>query len=359
MKQEPTERKTLPQTWTMPATALAALLLLAGCSENQAPLTPGGDGDDDAISSITAENALALTGSSLDMIGKVVVVGNIANTLVQEHIDLLSGNEREARDIAQCADSPDGYANETNRIDYRVLSSGYAMPSGQSLHAGLSTCAIEGVTVSGFIDITAIDYQANGADWQVEAEVFLNPVEILNGNGTQASLTDHMHYTAVMDNGVLTTTLAISADVDLGVIGGLNTQHYVPPIDPDTDFINYQFRPFRIRTVDDSNTGDYTVAIEEHAEGASMLIRYTSDAEISLRISTTSDLPVLWQDGRPAQYDEVPASGEIQFTENCTGCGSILATVDSDGIILTVAAGSGVVTEEVPWTTLLAPPDAP
>lgn len=344
----------------IPAAALVCLLLLAGCSEKGLESVGGDDNDDgdDAIGNITAGNARVLTGSALDMIGKIAIVGNIANTLVQEHIDLLSGPERTAHDVTQCGGP---YANETNRIDYREIAPGFRMPPGPSLHIALSQCTIESVAVSGFIDITAIDYESSGSDWQIDAEIFLNPVEILNDNGTQASLTDHMRYTATMEDGVLTTTLQISADANLGIIGGLNAQHYVAPINAGTRFVNYQFRPFRIHSIENPHTGEYRVAIEAHAEGASRLIRYTgsADPEIILQIATTAGLPVLWQGGRPAHYEEVPASGEISLAETCTGCGSILATINSSGVILTVTAEGGVVTEELPWATLIAPPGAP
>lgn len=352
-----------PSCFSIAVAALVGLLLLAGCSDGGMPVEPGsppgGDEEEEVISGITVDNARALTRASLDMISKLVIIGNISNTLLRQHIDLLSGPQRLGRDIVQCGG---GYDNETNRIDYREIAPGYWMPAGPSLHAGLLECAIEGITVSGFIDITAIVYESEGGfgDWSAEAEIFLNPIGVINGNGTQASLTDHMSYKATMVDGVLTTTLEIAADPGAGIIGGLNAQHYALPVSADTDYVNYQFRPFRIRTVDDPGTGYYTVAVEPHEAGSSALARYTNDpdAEINMRIETTPVLPILWQGGRPTRYDELPASGEIRFTESCSGCGSILASV-GDGVILTVSTSSGVVAENVPWAALLAPPGAP
>ena len=349
--------------------ALACLpFLLAACVPEEAPLSlPLGEGFEDeprVIGSITSDNTVLLARSSLEMTSRLIVLGNIATAMLREHAGLLSGPEFGASDIAQCAGSPDGYDFETNRVSHRRFAPGFALPAGPALRVSLSNCAIEGVLISGFIDITAIALSGDPGgpgDWSAQAVIASSPVEILHANGTATSITDQMRYTAGMTGGVLTTTLEVSADADAGMIGGLNAQHYAAPLNASSPTVNYQFRPFRIQTVEGPGSGPYSVTIGAHTEGASTLHRYTNNGDpgISLRIATTG-APIVWQEGRPTRYTDAPASGEIRLQDGCSsGCGSILVTVTGPSVSLIVEADGGVTTQSGDWGTLLSPPAAP
>lgn len=357
------------------ALACAALLALAGCNGEEsldagsgftpAP-DPAGPGTDDSsgLPGLPGLSAADLVRSSLEATSKLVVVSNIVNAMVHDHLDLVRNRDTEARNIAQCASSPDGYDFETNQVRYWHISAGQPMPEGDALRVALSQCLIEGVRISGFIDITAIDYNgdpAGSGDWDLEAEVWLSPAQIHNNNGTVTSLTDHYAHTVGRDLNVLGTTLEIGADADAGMIGGLNGQYYTPQVSADSPAVNFQFRPFRIETTEDPNAGEYLVEIANHSEGASTLSRYTNgaDDEILLRIQTLPEQPLRWPGSRPVSYAQTPASGSVLFAETCLGCDSIQADVAPGGVILTLESEGAVTSEPASWSVLLSPPPPP
>lgn len=346
-------------------------LVLGGCSKsggdpNLGPPTPPGSG---TIDEITADNAELLTRSSLDLIGKLVVIGNIAVAMVKDSIAMLNGpglvSQQTFIDIPECAASPDGYGFETNRITYMHFNPGFRLPPGDALHVAFSNCALEGVLVDDtFIDIAGLDIggdpSAASGDWSIGAVISMSPARIINGNSTHTSITDTMTLTATRASGIVTMTLAVGTDAGSGQIGGLNAQQFLIPQVSGARPVNYQLRPFYIRTIDNLNSLSYTLAVLAHpTDGASALSRYMSNpsSEISLRIATNST-PVLWSGGRPEHYTDTPVSGAVRLTETgCTTCGNILATVQSDGVALTVNDGAAVTTGFSDWATLLSAPD--
>lgn len=364
------------QTGTRPGKTLAMLacagllVLLTGCGGGEESGSGSGAGPDPEpeqppVSGDLDADTVNLAHSALDVTSKLVMVANIVNTMLREHIDLVDSADVDPRNILQCADSPQGYNFGSNQINYFYVNSGFGwLPAGPSLHVALSECTIEGLTITGAIDIANIRVSGNPAgngDWEVEAEVWLSPVQIHNDNGTETSLTDNYIHTVDHQLNVLSTRIEIAADPDAGLIGGLNGQHYAAPFTSDAAAINFQFRPFRIDTVEDSNTAEYRVEVTNHAEGPSMLSRYTNggDDEVLLRIRTQANAPLLWVSGRPASYAEPPASGELAIEETCGGCATMQASVVDDGIVLTVDHGDSVASGTLDWSLLLSPLPAP
>jgi len=309
-------------------------------------------------------DAVTLVRSSLDITSKLVAVSNIVNAMLHDHIDLVQTGDTNARNIPQCAASPDGYDFETNQVSYRHLNPGFMLPAGPSLHVALSRCIVEGVDITGFIDITNIrrsgDPGGNG-DWEIEAEVWLSPAQIHNNNGTVTSLTDSYTHSARRTLNVLNTRLEIDADLNAGIIGGLNGQHYALPLTPGSATVNFQFRPFRIDTTEDSDAGEYRLEIASHGEGPSTLSRYTNggDDEVLMRVETQADDPLLWTAGRPASYTQTPVSGAVMLEETCTDCDTVQVAVASGEAILTVESGGSVTSSVLDWSLLLSPPPPP
>lgn len=344
-------------------------LLLGGCSTNDADTNPPSNDPSDAlaIDRITSDNAELLTRSSLDLIGKLVVIGNIALSMVKDSIEMLNSpglvSLQTFIDIPECAAA--GYGLETNRITYWDIASGFRLPAGDALHVTFVNCSLEGVLVDDtFMDIAGLDISGDpstdAGDWSIDAVISLSPARILNSNGTDTSITDTMGLAASRSNGVVTMTLAVGADIGTGQIGGLNAQQFAVPQVSGMRPVNYQLRPFYIEAVDDTNTQLYTLTVQPHpTEGASALNRYMSTpaSEIHLRIATNSS-PVLWTGGRPQAYTEAPLSGAVRLTQtDCSSCGNILAAVQGDGVALTINDGSAVTTEFSEWATLLSAPD--
>lgn len=353
------------------ALSCAGLLVLAGCGGGESPdatagfASPPGPGNfTGAITDNPELPAADLVRSSLEATSKLVVIANIVNTMVRDHLDLVSSGDTGPRNIAQCAASPEGYDFETNQVSYRHLNPGFMLPGGPSLHVALSQCVIEGVRISGFIDITAIDYRGDpggSGDWDLEAEVWLSPVQINNNNGTVTSLTDHYRHTVNRTLDVLDTALEIGADPGAGLIGGLNGQYYTPGPTADSSAINFQFRPFRIETSDDPNAGEYRLEIVNHSDGPSTLSRYTNgaDDEVLLRMETLAGQPLRWSGSRPLSYAQTPVSGSVLLAEACADCDSIRLDVDFSGVILTLESEGSVTTEPADWSLLLSPPPPP
>ncbi len=349
---------------------LGIALLLAACSSSETA-TPGGDSssptDPLAIDEITSENALSLTQSSLDVVSRLVIIGHVAIAMVKDGMVVLNDSGRTQGDlvnIPECASSPAGYGPETNQITYMVFGDGFRLPAGEALHVPFTECTVEGNLVdNSFLDIAGLDISgdpsADSGSWSIEAFLSLGPVQFINDNGTLTSITDNMTMTATRSNGVLSMTLAVGSDVGNGQIGGLNAQLLSYPSITGVRAINYQLRPFYLIVTENANTGEYTVAVQSHpTDGASILNRYVSNpsSEIPLRVATTS--PVRWNSGRPDDFSNTPASGEVQFSEiSCSDCGSILATVQGNGVALTINDGAAITSDIVEWATLVSPPD--
>lgn len=310
------------------------------------------------------DDPVSLVRSTLDITSKLVVVSSAVNAMLRDHIDLVLEGDTSPRNIPQCASSPDGYDFETNQVSYRYLNPGFMLPAGPALHVALSQCVIEGLKISGFIDITDIRSNGNPAgngNWEVEAEVWLSPVQIRNNNGTIASLTDSYMHSVSRVSSVVSTRLEIGADLGAGIIGGLNAQHFAAPFTSDDAAINFQFRPFRIDTVEDLDSGEYRVEIEDHAEGLSTLSRYTNgaDDEVLLRIQTDPDEPLLWTSGRPVSFTQPPISGQVTLEEACAACTTMQIAVASGEAVLTVEEDGSVSSSLLDWSLLLSPPPPP
>jgi hypothetical protein len=351
------------------------LTLLSGCgggSEGGPEFSPApspnpvtGAISDNSNDAPASADPASLARSTLDITSKLVVVSSIVNTMLRDHIDLVQAEDTAPRNIPQCASSPEGYDFETNQVSYRRINPGFMLPAGPSLHVALSQCVIEGLNVSGFIDITDIRTSGNPAgngNWQVEAEVWLSPVQIRNNNGTIASLTDSYVHSASRVSNAVATRIEIDADPGAGIIGGLNAQHYGVPFTSDNDAINFQFRPFRIDTVEDLDSGEYRVEISDHAEGTSTLSRYTNgaDDEVLLRIRTEADEPLLWISGRPVSYTQPPVSGAVTLEEACADCATLRLSVAGSGeAVLSVEQDGSVTSSLLDWSLLLSPPPPP
>lgn len=351
--------------------AACILMLLGGCSssETRMPGDDNGNPDDPlAVDEITSENAVMLSRSSLDLVSRLVVIGHIAIAMVRDSMDIMNNPSRVQGDlvnIPECASSPAGYGPETNRITYMVFGDGFRLPAGDALHVALAQCTVEGNLLdNSFVDIAGLeisgDPSAASGNWSIEAFISLGPVQFINDNGTLTSITDNIIMTASRSSGVTTMTLAVGSDAGTGQVGGLNAQLMSYPPVSGVRAINYQLRPFYLVVTDDANTQEYSVAVQSHpTDGASILNRYVSNpsSEILLRVSTNSS-PVLWSAGRPDDFSDTPAAGAVRFSEtDCTSCGSILATVQGDGVALTINDGAAVTSDIVEWADLVAPPD--
>ncbi len=354
--------------WQLVSTLACAglLILLTGCGggEEESGSNPDPGPPPPPVSGDLDAERVDLAHSALDVTSKLVMVSHIVNTMLRDHIVLVRAKNGNPLNIPQCAGSPHGYADETNRVSYRNIDWGYQLPAGPSLHVALSECTIDGVTISGTIDITRIQSNGDPAgndDWQVETEVWMGPVQIHNDNGTVTSFTDSYTHTANHTLNVLRTRIEVDADLDQGLIGGINVQHYTAPFSSDAAAINFQLRPFRVDTIEDANSGEYRVEITNHAEGPSTLSRYTNGAndEVLLRIRTQVNEPLLWTTGRPDSHSQPPASGSVMLEETCAGCASMQASVVSDGVVLTITHGPSVTSGTIDWSTLLSPLPAP
>lgn len=327
----------------------------------------GAPADPLAVDEITAENALPLSRSSMDLVSRLVLIGHIAIAMVKDGMVVLNDPDRAQGDfvnIPECASSPAGYGQETNQLTYMVYGEGFRLPAGDALHVPFAECTVEGNLIdNSFLDIAGLeisgDPSATSGNWGIEAFLSLGPMQFINGNGTKTSITDNMTLTATRTGGVLNMTLSVGADAGGGLTGGLNAQLLSDPPISGVRAINYQLRPFYLVVSDDANAQEYTVSVQSHpTDGASTLSRYVSNpnSEIILRVATPS--PVRWDTGRPEDFSATPASGEVRLSETgCSGCGSILATVQDDGVALTVNDGAAVTTQFSDWATLVSSPD--
>ena len=345
-----------------PSTCLlitAVTLLTVSCGHNNAggTIIGGGGGNPQAISGITADNAELLTRSSLEMISKVLVIGNIATRMIEIGLPILSDHSQ-VIDIPECP----GGSTEANQISYLSFSPGFNLPPGDALHVALQDCQLENFLVTGFMDLAGLTVDTAGAPSQWHyGSVFQVSLTFLNTNNTYTWIGgDPITYSAVMSNGVLTTTLRINPST--APQGGLNASGPCADANncPGPTDVNFQIRPFYMVAVDDSNNGHYTVSIGPDPNNQpSVIDRYTQspNAEILLRTATTGDNPILWTNGRPALYTDVPASGELQLTQTTCGACWILATVNNTGVTLTVSSGGSMTTKSSDWTTLLSTPE--
>lgn len=362
------------------AIVLAAVLMLGACSNGSSlsevlppPPPPNGDPADPAdppppeptpISAITADNALLLARSTLDMIGKLIVIGDITTTVVHQGASLLTNPQRQPRDpvnLPECNDTIEPGPG-TNQITFEVYDPGFFIPAGEALSAAFSSCTILGLLIDGTLTVAALSHSGDlaspSADWSLSATVVLGPVIVSNPDDSRTSYTDKFRYTATRQNGILTVDVAVAADPDAGQAGGLNAQHHLTSAMDNLYAINYQFRPFRITTVDNPGSGEYRVIIQSHAEdGVSRIERYTTrpPSEIQLTALTEPLAPLVWPDGRPLLQTDKPASGEVVLAESA---GSIRAVVGSEGVELIINDGAAVTTRSIDWAELLSPPDS-
>lgn len=349
---------------------MGILLLVGACSSSETGMPGGGSGpptDPLAVDEITSENALSLSRSSMDLVSRLVLIGHIAIAMVKDGMVVLNDPDRAPNDpvdIPECVSSPAGYGPETNRLTYMVYGEGFRLPAGEALHVPFAECTVEGNLIdNSFLDIAGLEISGDpssaSGNWSLEALLSLGPMQFINGNGTKTSVTDNMTLTAARANGVLSMTLSVGADAGSGLTGGLNAQLLADPPVSGVRAINYQLRPFYLKVTDNANTQEYAVSVQSHpTDGASTLSRYVSNpnSEIVLRVATTS--PVRWDAGRPDDFSDAPASGAIQLNETlCSDCGSILATVQDDGVALTVNDGAAVTTQFSDWATLVNPPE--
>ncbi|MDR2877061.1 MAG: hypothetical protein LBV36_03340, partial [Chromatiales bacterium] len=330
--------------------------------------------------------------SSLGIISQVALIGEIANTMVQEHGDLIDGSQGiTPRDITECSNpAPDGVSN---KINYQVISAGNPIPAGRELYIHLSECATKGVTLNGDIHIANLtDYRKDESGWYIEADIYLGPLQIRTENGTETSFTNHMHYIVSRQSTSMTTTLDISVDKDAGVSGGLNAQAYTGSVETATECVNYQLRPFRIAsTFDPASANKYKIAVEPHVEAGSetkladILIRYVTPScgtldkpsdsskatspEIQLIVKTDSQAgsgvqntaaPVEWKDGPPSTYADFPVAGGISLTANCalttrTNCGSVLALIGAGNSVGPGLVSLAISYEDPETNVLLGP----
>lgn len=353
---------------------LAAVLLLGGCSgcssedDETGPPTPDPDPDPSLslptpIDEITAENAELLTQSVMAMIARLTLIGDITTQMVHKGAVLLTNPSRQFGDailMPDCNESIDPGPG-TNQLSYEFNNPGFFVPPGEALRAVFFQCSIEGLLVDGTLEIAAISHSGDLAsavnDWSFQATAVLGPFQINNGNETRTSYTDKFFYTVTRTGGVLTADIRIAADPSAGIIGGMNAEHYLTvPLQP-LGVVNYQFRPFRITIVDNGDTGEYSLVVQASLEGASRLNRYTTSpsSEIIVTVATTGSTPITWQAGKPASLLDVPFSGEIKLVN---ANHSIVATVESDGVLLTIDLGSSVVTESIDWAELLSAPES-
>lgn len=326
----------------------------------------GGNGEPPAdeptpISEITTDNALLLTRSSLAMIGQLVIIGDIANAMVHRGAHLLvDDSDRSPVNLDEC-NHPEESGPGFNQLTFVNNASGFFIPPGPGLRASFTDCEIENQLVSGALDIAAVTYSGEPGsafnDWSLTAIVVMGPIEFTHPNATLTTFTDKFAFHAQRDNGILTVDIAIAADPDAGMTGGVNAQHFLSQAKQNQYAINYQFRPFQTTTTDNGASDEYSVVIRSHADGASRLERYTTTpfSEIQLTASTDPDNPLIWQGGKPASYTDTPDSGEVEFSE---GDGRIQATVNAEGVILTINDGAAVTTQSVDWETLLSPPES-
>ncbi len=354
---------------------LAAVLLLGGCSscssDNEAAgPTPPPDPDPDPsvtlptpIDEITAEDAELLTQSVMAMVGRLALIGDITTTMVHKGAGLLTNPSRQRGDavlMPECNASIEPGPG-TNQLSYEVNNSGFFVPPGEALRAAFFQCSIEGLLVDGTLEIAAILHSGDLAsavnNWNFQATAVLGPFQINNGNGTRTSYTDKFVYSASRTGGVLTADIRIAADPSAGIIGGLNAEHFLTQPTHPLSVVNYQFRPFRITIIDNDDTGEYSLVVQASLEGDSRLNRYTTSpsSEIIVTVATTGSTPITWQAGKPASFLDVPFAGEIKLVNSNR---SIVATVESDGVLLTIDLGSSVVTESIDWSDLLLAPES-
>jgi hypothetical protein len=357
---------------------LAVVLWLGGCGSGTSitevtvppPPDPGTDpdtadpppADPTPISEITDATAVLLTRSMMAMIGRLATIGEIASDMIDTGADLLSGPYESTMAIPQCANSPAGTGTSVNELRFwRIIGSNFDLPPGDALTAAFSDCTIAGFQVSGFLHIAGIVVSGDPSgsnDWDINATVAMSPFQFDNGNDTLTTFTDDFRYSKVKAGGVHTVNLEVAKEPDAGFMGGLNAQHHLTPVMNNQYAINYQFRPFRITMIQNDNIGDYRIMIQAHSsDGASILNRYTVSppSNIKLVAATTVSNPITWTDGRPADYIDVPATGEVELVDSDR---SILVTIESNGVLLTIDLGSSVIIESIGWEELLSAPES-
>lgn len=349
--------------------SLPAVLLLGACStegvdSSSAVAQPLGEESPASVllSAVTADDAGLLARSVLDTAGKLATIGEITREMIVRGAPLLAGDFVPNASDAVIA-MPECNAGiepgpGSNQLSYAFYSGGFDVPAGNALRAEFEQCEVGGLLIDGTLHIAAIGFGGDVAstvnDWSFTATVVMGPIEIYNADGSLSTYTDEFRYTAVRSGGALRIDMEVGAEPGAGITGGLNAQHHPEQLIDNSNAINYQFRPFAITSVDNGDSGEYTLAVRAHTtDGISRLERYTNTPASEIRLTVASVGDILWQGGKPGAYTQTPDSGAIALNADD---GGILVTVEAGGVILTVNDGGAVTTQTVDWSELLSTP---
>jgi len=310
---------------------------------------------------IQTTNAALLAGSSLDIITKLITAADITTVMVLDGVSLITNPNTQAGltvPLSQCQNN--NSTGPENRITFNFFSPGFILPEGMNLNGNFVQCAIENALVSGFIDLSGISVTgvpgAPSGDWRVTGTLSFGSLDFLNDDGTKTIFSNDLNYTANMSNGVLTITLGVET---------LNAEHNLN----NRVHINYLLEPFLIRTVENTNTLQYTITITANPSfGQSLINRYTTNFvpddqgvmswlpvgdDIEL-LASADIIPILWQGGgKPNIFTDPPDGGEF-LLEEPTGNSSINMVLDSAGITLLIDSGASINTQTTTWENLLA-----
>ncbi len=317
---------------------------------------------------ISADNAVLLTRSTLDIVAKLVSAGRLVTAMVRDGASLIvaDGTRSGATvNASACQGAAAGSAGSANRITFAVFQPGHFLPPGKNLNGSFVRCASGAVVLSGFMDLSALqvtgDPSAAMGDWQVSGILSFSGLVFHNADGTETFFTNKLRYRVEQSNRVLTTTLDIES---------MNAEHVLD----DQTHVNYLLEPFYVQTIADDAAGRYTLLIVPGpATGASIINRYTTryrpdgqggmnwqsiGDDIELRVDTAGNPPT-WAVSRPDLYSEAPMAGELLLSDRI-GSHSITATLDnsqgSGVVILHVDEGATVSSQFADWQTLVSTP---
>lgn len=331
--------------------------------------TPASDGATPAPASggqITVDNALALAAASTDVLVKLLGVGQLVASMVEDGASFIARQRyNQSAAVTACTNAGTG-PGAFNQVTLQKFESGHFLPPGDNLHGTFDNCEFGGGVASGFVDVSALqvsgDPSVPGSDWTVSGLMTLDGLGFHNGDGTSLQFTNSLHYTLRQQGGSLITIL----DVE--------TMNAEQTVDPQTR-INYLLQPFYVRAVTDAAANRFTVTVGPGpGRGASVINRYTSRPagtnaqgmtiwrsigdDLELVIDSTAQPPA-WAVAHPRFYVDAPVSGEILLREPAGG-GSIRAVVDSSGgasvVDLSVDTGGAVITLRAAWQDLLTQP---
>ncbi len=347
--------------------ALPLVLSLSAClgegEGSSPPSSPTASGSfaPSSLSTIMADDALLLAQSTLDAIGKLAAIGEVTQEMIRRGAPLLGGdftpNAPDAIvDLPECNAAIEPGPGE-NRLGYAFYQGGFDVPAGPALRAEFAQCTVANLLIDGTLHIADVSFSGDIAsavsDWSFAATVVMGPIEIHNADGSLSTYTDEFRYTAVRTGGVLRVDMEVAAEPGAGIVGGVNAQHHREQVFDNNSAVNYQFRPFAITSVDDADSGEYTLAIRAHGtDGASRLERYTNVPASTIQLTIANTADIVWQ-SKPENHGETPSAGAIVLS---TGADNILVTVAAGGAVLTVNDGGAVNTQMVDWDTLLTTP---